>query len=364
MTLPTSGNPISLNDVRIELEKPSAIIALNDAVVRNLAGKGTGMISLSDLYGKTSRMSIELTRTIYNFNLISVVDSIQYGYRGPVNLNMLGVVIRGTVGSVACNLYGQFGDVVFKNPHGFNTLGANYIVGHGGAGGAGGTAGANNGLAGSAGGVALKVRYGGYVGVQGASLTYPADGFQDLGNWLSIYGGGGGGGGGGGASINQSVGGNYSGGVSTTVTIKAAGGGGGAGYGGQSGGGGGSIAEGGGAAGSGQTPSASGAMTITSTAPTAGAGAGGYYITQYYSPDAFAMHRSMDNAAGGTGGKVVAVEGQGTLFTATGGNGGKGGVYAITDAMAGSAGNIGPFSGSVGSGGAPGAPGRSIVAAL
>ena len=363
MTLPTSGNTISLNDVRIELEKPSAVISLNDAVVRNLAGKGTGMISLADLWGKTSKLSIGLSGTIYNFNLVSVVDSIKSGYRGPVNLNMLGVVLRGTIGNVACNLYGQFGDVVFRNPHGFKEIGSNYIVGHGGAGGAGGTAGANNGLAGSAGGAALKLRYGSYVGVEGGHLPYPADGFQDLANWLSIYGGGGGGGGGGGASINQSVGGNYSGGVGTTVTIKAAGGGGGAGYGGQSGGAAGSIAEGGGAAGSGQTPSASGAMTITSTAPTAGEGARGYYITQYYSPDAFAMHGNMDNAAGGTGGKVVAVS-QGSTLTATGGNGGKGGVYAITDAKAGSAGNIGSFSGSVGSGGAPGAPGRSIFAAL
>ena len=361
MTLPTSGT-ISLNDVRIELEKPSAAISLNDTVVRTLAGKATGMISLADLYGKTATMTIELSHTIYNFNLVSVVDSIRSGYRGPVNLNVLGVVVRGTIGNVACNLYGQFGDIVFRNPHGFKEIGSNYIVGYGGSGGAGGTAGANNGLPGSGGGTALKVRHGSYVGVQGVgSLTYPARGFQDLGNWLSIYGGGGGGGGGGGASINQYVGGQYSGGGGTTVTIKAAGGGGGAGYGGQTGSGGGTMPEGGGAAGSGQTPSSSGSIKITSTAPTAGAGTVGYFVNKYYSPDVFTMNRSMDNAAGGTGGKVVAVS-QGSTLTATGGNGGKGGVYAITDAMAGSAGNIGSFSGSVGAGGAPGIPGMSIFA--
>lgn len=361
MTLPTSG-VISLNDVRIELEKPSATISLNDSVVRTLAGKATGMISLADLYGKTATMTIELSHTIYNFNLVSVVDSIRSGYRGPVNLNVLGVVVRGTIGNVACNLYGQFGDIVFRNPHGFKEIGSNYIVGYGGSGGAGGTAGANNGLPGSGGGTALKVRHGSYVGVQGVgSLTYPARGFQDLGNWLSIYGGGGGGGGGGGASINQYVGGQYSGGGGTTVTIKAAGGGGGAGYGGQTASGGGTMPEGGGAAGSGQTPSSSGSIKITSTAPTAGAGTVGYFVNKYYSPDVFTMNRSMDNAAGGTGGKVVAVS-QGSTLTATGGNGGKGGVYAITDAMAGSAGNIGSFSGSVGAGGAPGIPGMSIFA--
>ena len=58
MTLPTSGKPISLNDVRIELEKPNATITLNDSVVRTLAGKATGTISLSDLYGKTAAMTI------------------------------------------------------------------------------------------------------------------------------------------------------------------------------------------------------------------------------------------------------------------------------------------------------------------
>ena len=57
MTLPTSP-PISLIDVLTELRvvNPgrSLPISLGDADVRNLAGKPSGAISLSDLYGKSS----------------------------------------------------------------------------------------------------------------------------------------------------------------------------------------------------------------------------------------------------------------------------------------------------------------------
>lgn len=53
MPLPTSGD-ISLNDVAIELGRASgAAITLGETEVRSLAGKATGDISLSDLYGKT-----------------------------------------------------------------------------------------------------------------------------------------------------------------------------------------------------------------------------------------------------------------------------------------------------------------------
>lgn len=57
MTLPTSP-PISLSDVLTELRVVnsgrSLPISLGDADVRNLAGKPSGAVSLSDLYGKSS----------------------------------------------------------------------------------------------------------------------------------------------------------------------------------------------------------------------------------------------------------------------------------------------------------------------
>lgn len=365
MTLPSPGNPISLNDVRIELESPNATISLNDTVVRTLAGKPTGAISLSDLYGKTSRMSLELTRTIFNFNLANAVDAIQSGYRGAVDLNLAGTVIRGTIGNNACNLYGQFGQVRLRNPYNL-PLGRNYIVGYGGAGGNGATAGANNGISGAKGGNALLIKYGNFYGVEGASFSYPSEGgMKEYGNWLAIYGGGGGGGGGGGCSINHTVGGSYSGGGSTSVSFKVAGGGGGAGWGGLSASGNGSVPEGGGSPGQGQTASTTSGNIITSTPPTAGQGAPGYYITQYYSPTVFELHGNMNNTDGGTGGAVsLMVSYQGILIKAYGGNGGRGGVYGIWDSGAGTGGNSNGFQGSIGQGGAAGQCGQAIVVSV
>lgn len=52
MTLATEG-PISLSDVRSEIGGGSFPISLGDSRVRLMAGKPTGEISMSDLYGKT-----------------------------------------------------------------------------------------------------------------------------------------------------------------------------------------------------------------------------------------------------------------------------------------------------------------------
>lgn len=66
MTLPVSG-PISLGDVLTEIRRvtPSRAlpISLGDADVRALAGKPSGPISLSDLYGKSSYIPMTLTAT-------------------------------------------------------------------------------------------------------------------------------------------------------------------------------------------------------------------------------------------------------------------------------------------------------------
>lgn len=53
MTLPVSPNAISLLDVRGELGL-SGTISLNDTSVRNLAGIGSGTISLGSLHGKSN----------------------------------------------------------------------------------------------------------------------------------------------------------------------------------------------------------------------------------------------------------------------------------------------------------------------
>ncbi|WP_373077301.1 hypothetical protein [Fusobacterium varium] len=52
MALPTTG-PISLGQVRTELNKTGSI-SLGSTDVRNLAGKASGIIKMSDLHGKSS----------------------------------------------------------------------------------------------------------------------------------------------------------------------------------------------------------------------------------------------------------------------------------------------------------------------
>ena len=56
MVLPTSGNPISLNQVNVELSQtPTAQIALNDTAVRGLIGKSANaQFSMSELHGVSS----------------------------------------------------------------------------------------------------------------------------------------------------------------------------------------------------------------------------------------------------------------------------------------------------------------------
>jgi hypothetical protein len=54
MTLPASGL-ISMSQVNTELQNPlTSVIRLNDSQVRALAGKPSGTIRMSDLYGKSS----------------------------------------------------------------------------------------------------------------------------------------------------------------------------------------------------------------------------------------------------------------------------------------------------------------------
>ena len=362
MPLPSSG-VISLNDVRIELEKPSSTISLNNTAVRALAGKPTGMIVMpQDLWGKSYKLHLQLKGTIFNFNLVNTIDSIQSGYRGAVALNMDTVVIRGTLGNVAANLYGQFTSNIYFNSN-LSTLYHAAILGHGGSGGAGGTAGANNGLSGAVGGTAIKMRVGQNVVIERSShqLTTKAGDKLDLPDnpnaWISIYGGGGGGGGGGGCEIGAYNNGYYDIGWSGLVSIRVAGGGGGAGYGGQVADAEGMIASGGGAAGSGQTTISN--ANITFEAPTAGKDASGYYTQP---PSHNIMQRNQAISDGGTGGKVTAKKSDGSILTIFGGNGGFGNVYGLGGG-AGSNGNLNGVSGSAGTGGAGGSAGESVFQA-
>lgn len=119
-------------------------------------------------------MTLELSRTIYNFNLVNVVDGIQNGYRGAVNLDFYGAVIVATLGNYAFNLYGQFADIRLRNPYGYTSYGLNYILGYGGAGGDGGSYGStagSNGSPGNRGSFSGSVGAGGTAGAGGEAFT-------------------------------------------------------------------------------------------------------------------------------------------------------------------------------------------------
>jgi hypothetical protein len=74
----TPSGQISLSDVNAELGfSPTALITMNDAAVRNLAGVPTGAISMANLQGKSGRTVVSLTIAA-NVNNYDV-----YANRGP-----------------------------------------------------------------------------------------------------------------------------------------------------------------------------------------------------------------------------------------------------------------------------------------
>lgn len=79
MSLPSSGK-ISLNDIRNELGTTGKI-SLNDKEVRDLAGKSSGTIKLSDFYGKSGDIvTIELTIGHQYEDLAQYVSMDCYGF--------------------------------------------------------------------------------------------------------------------------------------------------------------------------------------------------------------------------------------------------------------------------------------------
>ena len=82
MALPTTG-PISLGQVNTELKRPATqTISLNDEQVRQLAGRPSGTISMSDLHGKSYTKDVNILlhrstdisprrRYYVNYNVVS-----------------------------------------------------------------------------------------------------------------------------------------------------------------------------------------------------------------------------------------------------------------------------------------------------
>ena len=132
MTLPASG-AISLSAVNTELGlSATALIALNDAAVRGLAGVPSGAISLSNLYGKSNVFAFTISTNQTNANLRTLALAAGWGGSAAVQATInAGVSINGTVDSnstAALTINGSF-------PAGVTLTNNGTIVGMGGAGG-------------------------------------------------------------------------------------------------------------------------------------------------------------------------------------------------------------------------------------
>ena len=291
----TPSGQIGLSDVNAELGySPTALITMNDAAVRTLAGVGGAgtPISMQNLQNKSNRVSIPLTisSSTYNYNV--------YNSRGPTydpGKSDITVTINPgvTVGSTSTGTY------AFSIPSSFNPADTITVVNNGviqGMGGAGGASTASAPLPpGSSGGIAILAQ-------RPATITNNG-----------VIAGGGGGGGGGVCKYNlDPESGAY-------ITSGGGGGGGGAGYDGGAGGA-------GGPPGGGTSGSAAGQPGSSGTSPAGGSGGVGYMVYGP-SPSQFAKGQS-GGAGGGRGasGSAPANDGFGASFT-TASTGGAAGAY-------------------------------------
>ena len=136
MTLPSSG-AISMSNVDVELGLSStATITLNDAAVRNLFGKSSGQISMSDGWGKSAivYITINIPNTSKNYNIFSNRGGSYVAGKSVVTA----VVGAGyTVGSTSTGTYALDTGSGWSSGDILNITNNGYIAGMGGAGGTG-----------------------------------------------------------------------------------------------------------------------------------------------------------------------------------------------------------------------------------
>lgn len=147
MTLP-SGT-ISLSQVNTELTlSATALISLNDAAVRSLAGVASGAISMSDLQGKTYAFTFSITANQTDANLRTLAVAAGWDQTKPVIATInSSIVISGSVlanSTPALTINGSW-------PNGVTLVNNGTIAGRGGT----GTNGANSAAGGAAGGRAI-----------------------------------------------------------------------------------------------------------------------------------------------------------------------------------------------------------------
>ncbi len=223
MTLPLGT--ISFSDMNVELGKSAtAIISLNDADVRTLAGVASGAIDFQDLQGKSNAYAYTITTNQVNLNLRT--HALADGWDGTTALAVTldtGIYISGSVAgnsTAALTIDGSF-------PAGVTFINNGIVAGRGGTGG-------TSGVAGQAGGLALSVAsavsienngtVAGGGGGGGAALTYSGSRGCEMGEETCYYTKYGAGGGGGRSNVSYTaLGGARLGGTGTETAAGAAG---------------------------------------------------------------------------------------------------------------------------------------------
>jgi len=223
MTLPLGT--ISFSDMNVELGKSAtAIISLNDADVRALAGVASGVIDFQDLQGKSSVYAYTITTNQVDLNLRT--HALADGWDGTTALAVTldtGIYISGSVAgnsTAALTIDGSF-------PAGVTFINNGIVAGRGGTGGTSGVVGQAGGLA-LAVSSAISIENNGTVagggGGGGAALTYGGSTGCEMGEQTCTYTRTGAGGGGGRSNISYtSAGGSRLGGDGDETAAGAAG---------------------------------------------------------------------------------------------------------------------------------------------
>ncbi len=142
MTTPSAPNPISINDINVELGSPGTTLrTLNDAAVRTLAGPAFttpgSTISLNDLRGKSNSVSATGGTVIdsggYRIHVFTSPGSFVVSNAGPGTVEYL-VVAGGGGGAGNYNAGGAGG---FRTATGFPVTATTYPITVGGGGAAG-----------------------------------------------------------------------------------------------------------------------------------------------------------------------------------------------------------------------------------
>lgn len=189
MTLPVSPNAIKFSQINAELHRGNTSqINIGNSILRSLAEKPNGQISLSDLYGKSYSFSLPSTANVANIDLRAAALAAGWNGISELVFENTGIIYSTSTTVPAVIITGSF-------PNGVTFNNSGLVVGKGGRGGDGGGSQGGNGTAGGAAIFAnTNVTINNTGTIAGGGGGGGGGGMNDS-TPLTRYGGGGGGGG-------------------------------------------------------------------------------------------------------------------------------------------------------------------------